>query len=327
MSISMLFRVAAFTLASMILFAPVSYAQPYPVRPVKIVVPYPAGGGIDVLARSLAQQLSTKWGKPVVIENKSGSATIAGADTVAKSPPDGYTLLLTTQTTVTTNPLLYAKLPYNAVTDFAPVTQLVQLNQILLTRADVPMSNLGDMIREVKSKPGRYNYASYGSGSEPHLAMEMLKNKAGLFILHVPYRGVPLALSALIGGEVEFTLSGAASSMPHIQSGKLKPLAIGGKTRLALLPQVPTFAELGFGEVPAQAWFGMFAPAGTSPEIVRKIAQDIRAISANPEFQQRDVRERGYEPIFSSPAEFARAIELERAPIAKAIKISGAKVD
>ena len=321
-------RIAAITLASIVLFAhPVSHAQPYPSRPVKIVVPYPAGGGIDVLARSLAQQLSVKWGKAVIVENRSGSATIIGADAVAKSPPDGYTLLLTTQTTVSTNPLLYSKLPYNAQKDFQPITQLVHLNQILLTRADGPMSTFSDMIKQVKTKPGRYNYASYGSGSEPHLAMEMLKNKAGLFIVHVPYRGVPLSLAALLGGEVEFTFSGAASSMPHIQSGKLTPLAIGGKTRLGLLPQIPTFAELGFAEVPAQAWFGLFSPSGTPLDIVRKIAQDIRDISINPEFQQRDVQARGYEPIFSTPTDFVRAIELERASIARAVKVSGAVVD
>lgn len=312
-----------------VLLAPLglAHAQSYPERPVKFIVPYPAGGGIDVLARTLGQRLAERWGQPVVVENRPGSGTIAAADTVAKAAADGYTLLLTSDTTLTVNPALYAKLPYDAVKDFQPITQLVQLNQLLLARPDVGAKTLADAIRLAKAHPDKYNYASYGSGSQPHLAMEVLKNKAGISVLHVPYKGVPLALNAVLSGEVQFTFSGTASSLAHIQAGRLVPLAIGGKKRLALVPDVPTFAELGYPEVPAYAWFGLFAPAGTKSETVEKIARDIREIAAGAEFQQREVQARGYESVFNTPAEFARVLEAERVQAARAVKISGAKVE
>lgn len=301
-------------------------AQPsFPSGLVKIVVPFPPGGGADVLARVLGQQLSDRWGERVIVENRPGAATMIAAGAVAKAPADGLTLLLAAEPTLTINPALYPKMPYDAARDLAPISQLVQMNQILLVRKGHGMTDLKTLIERAKQKPGSLSYASYGSGSEPHLAMEMLKHKAGVSVLHVPYKGVPLALNALLAGEVDMTLSGAASALPHIKSGKLEPIAIGGSKRLPLVSDVPTFTELGFPAVPARAWFGLVAPAGTSPAIVQKIAQDVRQVASSPKFISEQINERGYEPIFSSPDEFASLLERQRKEAVELVKVSGAK--
>lgn len=296
----------------------------FPSGLVKIVVPLPAGGGADILVRILGQQLGERWGKPVIVENRPGAATMIAAGVVAKAPADGLTLLLAVEPTLTINPALYPKLPYDAERDFAPISQLVQMNQILLVRKGQGVTDLKSLIQLAKQRPDKLSYASYGSGSEPHLAMEMLKNKAGISVMHVPYKGVPAALNALLAGEVDMTLSGAPSALPHIQSGKLLPIAIGGGKRLPLLRDVPTFTELGFPSVPARAWFSLVAPASTSPAIVQKIAQDIRQIAASPGFIAKEVEARGYEPIFSTPEEFDRVLKRQRTEAIELVKVSGA---
>ena len=302
-------------------------AQSYPTKPIHIVVPYPAGGGIDVIARAVGSQLTQRWGQSVVVENKPGSGTIVAAESVAKSAPDGHTLLLTTDSTMTINPHLYAKLPYDPVRDFAPITQLVFLNQLLLANPAVPANNLKELIAYAKANPNKLNYASYGSGSQPNLAMEMLKSQAGIQIVHVPYKGIPQAVPAVIAGEVQLTFSGAASSIGHIKGGRLKPLAIGGRSRLALLPDVPTFAEQGFPDIPSNAWFGLFAPAGTPREVVMKLHGEITRMLKEPEFNQREVVGKGYELVASTPEEFAAFLAADSVRNARAVKISGARVE
>src|SRR5712691_7943914 len=235
-------------------------AQPWPAKPVRIVVAYPPGGGIDILARQLDDKLAAPWGQPVVVENKPGANTIVAADAVAKSAPDGYTVLMTTDATFSINPHLYARLPFDPQRDFAPVTMLVLLQQLLVAHPSLPANSLEELIKLAKAKPGSINYASYGSGSQPHLAGEMLKNKAGIDLVHVPYKGISLAVPAVMAGEVQLTFSGIASSIAHLRSGRLKPIAIGGAKRSPLLPEVPTFAELGYPEVETHAWFGLFLP-------------------------------------------------------------------
>lgn len=317
------FAVAAFATSAALGAA---HAESYPERPVKIVVPYPAGSGLDTMARVLGQKLSERWRQSVVVENKAGANTIVGADTVAKAAPDGYTILMTSDTTVTANPELYTKLPYS-VSDFEPVTQLVQLNQMLLTRNDTGVTTLAEAVKLFKAHPDKYNYASYGAGSQPHLAMETFKNKADVSVLHVPYNGLSSALNALLAGEVQFTFIGVASSLPHIKAGTIVPLAIGGEKRVSLVPDVPTFAELGYADVPAYAWFGVLVPKGTDSKIINKIANDIREVAADPEFQQDQVKTRGYDAIFNTPEEFASAIMKDRERAAQAVKLSGAKLD
>jgi len=323
------FEAAALMLALAFAFTsgPGAQAQNYPNKSIRIVVPYPAGGGIDLIARAVGNQLTQRWGQPVIVENKPGSGTIVAAEGVARSVPDGYTLMLTTDATLTINPHLYAKLPYDPVKDFTPVTQLVLLNQMLLANVGVPANTLRELIAYAKANPGRLNYASYGVGSQPHLAMEMLKNQAGIDIVHVPYKGIPQAVPAAIAGEVQLTFSGAASSIAHIRGGRLKPLAIGGKTRLSLLPDVPTFAESGYPEIPSNAWFGLFVPAGTPRDIVLKLHGEITRMLKEPEFNQKEVVAKGYELVASTPEEFTAFLAADSVRNARAVKISGAKAE
>jgi tripartite-type tricarboxylate transporter receptor subunit TctC len=327
-SFARLARSAAFLLLlSACLAAPAAHAQAYPNKPIRIVVPYPAGGGLDVMARLLGDRLGKRLGQPAVIENKPGAGTIIGADAVAKAAPDGYTLMITADTTVTLNQHLYTKLPYDPVKDFIPVTQLVQLNQLLVLNAEVPAQNLKELIAYAKANPGKLNYASYGSGTPPHLAMETLKNLAGISVTHVPYKGLPQAVPAVLAGEVQMTFSGAASSMAHIKSGRLRAIAIGGKSRLSIMPEVPTFTELGYPEVPASTWFGVFVPAGTPRDIVAKLHAGFKTLMTDPEFVQKEVVAKGYELSANSPEEFTALIAAEIVRNAKAVKISGAKAE
>jgi len=302
-------------------------AQSYPSKPLRIIVPYPAGGGLDVMARLLGDRLGHRLGQPVVIENKPGAGTLIGADFVAKSAPDGHTLMITADTTITLNQYLYAKLPYDPVKDFAPVTQLVQLNQLLVTNPAVPANNLKELIAYARANPNKLNYASYGSGTPPHLAMETLKNLTGIAITHVPYKGLPQAVPAVLADEVQLTFSGAASSMAYIKSGRLRALAIGGKQRLQIMPEVPTFTELGYPEVPASTWFGVFAPAGTPRDIVKKLQAEFKELISEPEFTQKEVVAKGYELVANTPEEFSAVIATEIVRNARAVKISGAKAE
>ena len=304
--------------------APPVAAQAYPARTVRVIVPYPAGGGIDIISRLIGERLSQRLGQAFVVENKPGAGTLVAAETVARAAPDGHTLMITTDATITINPHLYAKLPYDAQKDFAPITQLVALNQLLLAHPAVPATTLGELIAYAKGNPGKLNYASYGVGSQPHLAMEILKNQTGIDIVHVPYKGIPQAVPAAIAGEVQLTFSGAASSLAHIRGGRLKALAIGGKMRLPLLPEVPTFAEAGFPDVPANAWFGLFAPAATPPSVIARLHGEVVRLLREPEFTQKEVVAKGYELIASPPDEFAAFLAADSVRNARAVRISGA---
>jgi len=299
----------------------------WPTKPVRIVVAYPAGGGIDVMARQIAGKLSGPWGQPVVVENKPGANTILAADAVAKAAPDGHTILFTTDATFSINPHLYAKLPYDAQRDFIPVTMLVLLQQMLVAHPSVQANTLDELIQLAKQNPGKINYASYGSGSQPHLSGEMLKHKAGIDLVHVPYKGISLAVPAVIAGEVQLTFSGIATGMGPVKAGRIKAIAIGGKSRSPLLPQVPTFAELGFPEVETHAWFGLFLPAGSPKDATARIFQDVRKVLDEPEFRQKQLIERGYEVVGSSPEEFSGFMKIDREKRGQAVKISGARAE
>jgi tripartite-type tricarboxylate transporter receptor subunit TctC len=302
-------------------------AQPWPARPVRIVVAYPPGGGIDVMGRQIAERLTNAWGQPVVVENKPGANTIVATDSVAKSAADGYTVLMTTDATFSINPHLYARMPFDPQRDFAPVTMLVLLQQLLVAHPAVPFSDLKGLIETAKARPGSINYASYGSGSQPHLAGEMLKNKAGIDLVHVPYKGISLAVPAVMAGEVQLTFAGIASSMAPLKSGRIKALAIGGAQRSPLLPQVPTFTELGYPEVETHAWFGLFLPAGSPKEAVSRIHADTRRILDESDFRQKQLVEKGYEVVGSAPDEFAAYLRKDSESRARAVKISGARAE
>jgi tripartite-type tricarboxylate transporter receptor subunit TctC len=302
-------------------------AHAWPTKPVRLVVAYPPGGGIDVMARQIAEKLTPAWGQPVVVENKPGANTIVATDAVAKSPADGHTILLTTDATFSINPHLYAKLPFDTQRDFTPVTMLVLLQQLLVAHPSLPANNLSELISLAKAKPGAINYASYGSGSQPHLSGEMLKNKAGIDLVHVPYKGISLAVPAVMAGEVQLTFAGIATSMPQLKAGRIKAIAIGGAQRSPLLPQVPTFRELGYPEVETHAWFGFFLPAGSPPDAIARIHRDTKTILEEPEFRQKQLIDKGYDVVGSSPAEFAAYIRKDSESRARAVKISGAKAE
>ena len=299
-------------------------AQAWPDKPVRIVVAYPPGGGIDVMARQIAEKLTPRWGQTVVVENRPGANTILATDAVAKSAPDGLTVLMTTDATFSINPHLYGKDPQK---DFIPVTMLVLLHQLLVAHPAVPFNDLKGLIETAKARPGSINYASYGSGSQPHLAGEMLKNKAGIDLVHVPYKGISLAVPAVMAGEVQLTFAGIATSTPQLKAGRIKAIAIGGPQRSPLWPQVPTFTELGYPEVETHAWFGFFLPAGSPKEAVSRIHADVKRILEEPDFRQKQLIDRGYEVVGSSPDEFSRYIVRDRESRGRAVKISGAKAE
>jgi len=299
----------------------------WPAKPVRIVVAYPPGGGIDVMSRQIAEKLTAAWGQPVVVENRPGANTIVATDAVAKSGADGYTVLMTTDATFSINPHLYAKLPFDTQKDFIPVTMLVLLQQLLVAHPSLPAGTLPELIALAKAKPGSINYASYGSGSQPHLSGEMLKYKAGIDLVHVPYKGISLAVPAVMAGEVQLTFAGIATSGAPLKSGRVKAIAIGGTKRSPLFPDVPTFAELGYPEVETHAWFGLFLPAGSPKEAVSRLYADVKRVIDDPEFRQKQLVDRGYEPIGSSPEEFSAYIVKDRESRGRAVKISGAKAE
>src|SRR5881394_355542 len=314
-------------LLALLLGFPCFAAQAWPDKPVRIVVAYPPGGGIDVMARQIAEKLTPQWGQTVLVENRPGANTIIAADAVAKSPADGYTMLMTTDATFSINPHLYAKLPYDAERDFVPVTMLVLLQQLLVAHPALPADTLPDLIKLAKTNPGGIRYATYGSGSQPHLSGEMLKYKTGIDLLHIPYKGISLAVPAVIAGEVELTFAGIATSMGPLKGGRIKAIAIGGTERSPLLPQVPTFAELGYPEVETHAWFGLFLPAGTAKSISEKIYSDSRKVVEEPEFRQKQLIDKGYEVVGSSPDQFVLYLKKDRESRGRAVKISGAKAE
>jgi tripartite-type tricarboxylate transporter receptor subunit TctC len=320
-------RPAALLLVALFAAALPAGAQEWPAKPVRIVVAYPPGGGIDILGRQIADKLTAAWKQPVIVENRPGANTIVATDAVAKSAPDGYTVLLTSDATFSINPHLYAKLPFDTQKDFIPVTMLVLLQQLLVANPSLPANSLQELIKISKERPGSINYASYGSGSQPHLSGEMLKYKAGIDLVHVPYKGISLAVPAVMAGEVQLTFAGIASSMAPLKSGRIKALAIGGAKRSPLLPDVPTFAELGYPEVETHAWFGLFLPAGSPKESVSRIYADTKRILDEPEFRQKQLVDKGYEVVGSAPDAFARFIETDRANRGRAVKISGAKAE
>jgi tripartite-type tricarboxylate transporter receptor subunit TctC len=301
-------------------------AQDWPVRPVKIVVPYPAGGGVDVLARAVAQKLQEKWQQPVTIDNRPGANTLVGTELVAKAS-DGHTLLLTTDATFSINPHLYAKLPYSPEKDFAPITKMVSFSQMLVVNAALPVNNLAELVAMARAQPGRLSYASNGPGSQPQLATEILKQKAGIFIVHIPYRGIPQAVNAVVSGEVPMTWSGIPSARAHLTSQRIKALAYGGKTRSSAYPLVPTVSELGFPDVDANVWVGLFAPSSMGAELVNKVHRDVTAILLEPAFRAREIEGKAYDFAAMGPQDFRKYIQAETASRAGPVKFSGAKVE
>ncbi len=294
-------------------------ADPFPARPVHVVVAYPAGGATDVIARAVCQRLAEMWGQPVVIENKGGAGTQIGAEYVAKSEPDGYTLLATADATFAFNPSLYRKLSYD-VHDFGPVSGLGAVNQVLVVTPSLPITTVQELIARAKAKPGALNYGTMGAGSSGHLNMAMFERMAGAELTPVHYRGGAPLLTDLIGGHVDTGFVSLTLVAQQVKAGQLRALAVGSAERSPQLPDVPSVAEAGLPGFNAVTWFGLFAPRATPPEIVAKVNADVQRVLADPSFQQRFLVPSFFEPIRGSPEQFAAFVAKEAARWGKLIK-------
>ena len=296
-----------------------AWAQNYPAKPVTLVIPFPPGGGTDTGGRILAEQLSKKWGQPVVVENKGGAAGQIGADLVAKAKPDGYTLLLGNIGTQAINPSLYPKMPYDPDTAFAPISLVAELPLAMMVNPSVPAKTANEFIALAKSKPGQFSYSSAGPGGAPHLAAEMFKDQTGTFILHVPYRGGGPAIADLLAGHVQLSFMTVLEASGHIKAGKLRALAVTGDKRVSALPDVPALNEQVLPGFNAISWLGLLAPAGTPPALIEKISSDVRAIMAEDAVKARFINLGGV-PNANTPAEFVKMIADDRQRYAKIIR-------
>ena len=285
-----------------------SSAQDFPNKIVRIVVPYPAGGGVDGLARPLADRLSKLWQQPVIVDNRPGASTTIGGEFVARAPADGYTLLLTTDSSITSNPFLFKGSSLDPIKDLAPVTQLIDLHQMVVVHPSVPANTMTELVALAKEKPNALNYGSYGNGSQPHLLFEMLRAETGAQIMQIPYRGIAPAITATIAGDVQMTLGGAATTGAHADAGRLKALAISRKERLQAHPNVPTLTEAGFPNIDPQSWFGLFAPIGTPDRVIEKIQKDVESIFNDPDFRGQFIDKVGYTGVAASPTKFREFI-------------------
>jgi tripartite-type tricarboxylate transporter receptor subunit TctC len=308
-------------------------AQAWPAKPVRIVVPFAAAGTTDIIARALAPEMQHAFGQPFVVDNKPGAGGNSGAAEVAKSVPDGYTLLMGTVGTHAINPALYPKMPYNHVKDFAPITLCAGVPNVLVVNPAAAqkyqINSVQDLIRAAKANPGKLNFASSGNGTSIHLSAELFKTMTGIYMVHLPYRGSGPALIDLLGGSADLMFDNLPSSLPHIKAGKLKALAVTSAVRSAVLPDLPTIAEAGGPALKgfeASSWFGLLAPAGTPADVINRVQQEVAKSLATPTVKERLVTQ-GAIPSGNTPAEFARFIDAETKKWAQVVKASGAKVD
>jgi tripartite-type tricarboxylate transporter receptor subunit TctC len=302
-------------------------ATGFPARTIRIVVPFPPGGVTDRLARVVAQKMQEQWGQPAVVDNRPGASGMIAAEQVAKSPPDGYTLMMGHIGTHAINPSLFAKLPYDPVQDFAPVSLLVSVPNILLVHPSVPAGSVAELIALAKAKPGTLNFASPGSGTSGHMSAELLKSLTGIDIVHVPYKGPGPALQDLLAGQVNMLFDTVASSMPQVRAGKLKGLAVTTPARSAIAPDVPTMAEAGVAGYEIAPWFAAYAPAGTPPAVIDKLNAEMRRILALPDVRTAFVDQQGMTLIASSPAELGAHTQREIAKWARVVKATGARAE
>lgn len=297
-------------------------AQPYPSRVVKLIVPQTPGGATDVFARKIGQLLSEKWGQPVVIENRAGAGGVVGTDVVAKSAPDGYTLLVTYAGSQAINPALYPKIPFDSVKDFQTVATLASTPFVLIVHPKLPAKDLAEYVALARAKPDALTYASSGNGSVNHLLGEMLKTEADIKMLHVPYRGVAPAITDVIGGQVDSAFSSVPSVLQMVQTDKVRALAISSAKRIAAAPEIPTIAELGFPGFDVNPWWGILAPAGIDATIVRKINEDVANILRTKEMIDF-LAAQGAEPLMTSPEAFLKILEADVVKWAKVVKSAG----
>jgi tripartite-type tricarboxylate transporter receptor subunit TctC len=302
-----------------------SAQSPYPNKPVKLIVPFLAGGTTDIIGRLVAQELS-KAGINAIVENRPGAGGNIGAEQAAKSTADGYTLFVGTVGTHGINSSLYAKLPYDPIKDFAPITLIASVPNVLIVPPSMPANSVKELIALVKAKPGKYNYASSGNGTSIHLSGELFKSMTGAFITHIPYRGSSAAIADVMGGQVDMMFDNLPTALPHIKSGKLKALGLTSAKQNTAVPGVPTIAEAGIPGYEASSWFGIFAPAGTPKDIVTRIHLVLTKALATQEVRDR-LLSQGAEPVGNTPEQFGEYVKAEIVKWQKVVKTSGAKVD
>ena len=314
------------TLAAAVLLAPACpLAQEYPSRPVRVVVPFPAGGGTDIVARLVTQKLPERLGANFLIDNRGGAGGTIGADMVAKSPPDGYTIGVVSSSHAI-NPSLYKKLPYDTLRDFAPITLIVSGPGLLVVHPSVPVRTVKELIAFAKSRPGQIAYASAGNGTPPHLAGELFKSMTGTSMVHVPYKGNTFAFTDLVSGQVSVSFPTIPSVLPLVRAGRVRALAVTSARRSAVVPDLPTIAESGVPGFDSATWFGMLAPAGTPASTLAKLHQETTRAVHLPEIRDRFV-EQGLDPVGNKPEEFAAIIRADVAKWGKVVAASGAKLD
>jgi tripartite-type tricarboxylate transporter receptor subunit TctC len=301
-------------------------AQGYPSKPVRFIVPYPPGGPLDAVARVTAQKVSEAVKQPVIVDNKPGAGGNIGADIAAKSPADGYTILMGAVATHAINPSLYASMPYNAVRDFMPVTQLASTPNILIVHPSIPASSVREFIAYAKANPGKLNFGSGSTGSAGHLAGELFKAMTGVEMTHVPYKGAAPAMQDLVGGQIQLMFDNLASALGQVRAGKVKGLAVTTAKRTPLAPDLPTIAESGLPGFDISTWFGVFVPAGTPRDVVDRLHAEFTRALAEPEVREK-ILNLGAEPVGNRPEEFAAYIQREADKYARVIKASGAKAD
>ena len=304
----------------------VAIAQVYPSKPIRLVVPFPPGGSLDVVARAIGQKLTEAWGQPVVIDNRPGAGGNIGADLVAKSAADGYTILEGALSTHAVNVSLYSKLPYDPVKDFAPITLVAITPNVLVVNPSFPVNSVPELVAYAKAHPGALSFGSGSNGSAGHLAGELFKTEAGVDMVHVPYKGGAPALQALLAGDTQLMFDNLANSTPQLKAGKLKALAVTTAKRSALAPELPTLAETGLPGFDIYTWWGFMAPAGTPKEIVARWNAEVKRILGTPEMKAFFAQQ-GAEPAASTPEQFSALIRNEIPKYAKIIRASGAKVD
>lgn len=298
----------------------------FPNRPIRIIVPYAPGGTTDIVGRRVGQRMSELLGQPVVVENRTGANTAIGAEAVAKSAPDGYTLLFTNDATYVANPVLFPKLTYNVQRDFTPVASVTYVALALVVNGATPVSNMKELVAYMKSR-NDLSYGSFGSGSQPHLMGEMLKKLTGANLVHVPYKGAGPAVTDVLGNQILLTFPAFPTIQGHVSAGKLKVLAVSGDKRVPLVPDVPTFAEAGFKDMDMGAWYGFLAPAGTPREVVARLNATVNAILADRDFVEKNMTSQGMAPMGGTPEQMGNLIRTETVRTAEYVKKSGAQVD
>ncbi|TMH74633.1 MAG: tripartite tricarboxylate transporter substrate binding protein [Betaproteobacteria bacterium] len=311
---------------SLFFWAALACAQAYPTKPVTFVVPFPPGGGTDISARTVATKLTDKWKQSVVIENRSGAAGIRGADAVAKARPDGYTLLIVNVGITSINPALYAKLPYNPDTAFAPISLICELPFVLMASPSFPPNSVKELVAYAKANPDKVTFASSGLGGSPHLTAEIFQLATGTKMTHVPYKGGGQAMPDLMAGHVNLLFASVLESSGHIKSGKLKGLAVTHAKRSPALPDVPTLAEAGVKDAESGSWIALLAPAGTPAAIVAKVGADVRDVVAQPDVREKLIAQ-GAVPQASTPAELQALINADLARYGKIIREKGLKAE